>query len=148
VETRCPATPEEVAALLAEAHSAGRPLFVRGSGTKIGWSRPSGSDHVELLTTGLNRLVAHRHGDLTATVEAGAILDDVNRELARRGQWIPLDPNWSDRATVGGIVSANDSGPRRHRFGGPRDLIIGKATLSVWPLSLFGLAPNKEPSFR
>jgi glycolate oxidase FAD binding subunit len=45
--------------------------------------------------------------------------------LAARGQWIPLDPPWSDRATVGGIVATNDAGPRRHRFGAPRDLIIG-----------------------
>ena len=67
---------------------------------------------VDLSTTALNRVVAHRHGDLTATVESGAVLDDVNRELARHGQWIPLDPNWPDRATIGGIVSTNDSGPR------------------------------------
>jgi FAD/FMN-containing dehydrogenase len=80
---------------------------------------------VVLSTLSLNRVVAHRHGDLTATVEAGARLDDVNRELARHGQWLPLDPPWSDRATIGGIVATNDAGPRRHRYGTPRDLIIG-----------------------
>ena len=129
---RIPQSPDEVAAILAEASAARRPVFIRGNGTKAGWSQPertamlsSEDDGTELVTTGLNRLVAHRHGDLTATVEAGAVLADVNRELASRGQWIPLDPNWPDRATIGGIVSANDSGPRRHRFGGPRDLIIG-----------------------
>jgi glycolate oxidase FAD binding subunit len=120
-----PATAEEVAAVLAEANAARRPVVVRGHGTKAGWSRPSAIDQVDLSTTGLDRIIAHRHGDLTATVEAGAVLDDVNRELARHGQWIPLDPNWPDRATIGGIVSTNDSGPRRHRYGGPRDLIIG-----------------------
>jgi len=78
-----------------------------------------------LSTLLLNRVVAHRHGDLTATVEAGARLDAVNRELARHGQWLPLDPPWSDRATIGGIVATNDAGPRRHRYGTPRDLIIG-----------------------
>src|SRR5581483_280423 len=56
---------------------------------------------------------------------AGAALDDVNRRLAAHNQWLPLDPPWSARATIGGIVSTNDSGPRRHRYGAPRDLIIG-----------------------
>src|SRR5207342_3086849 len=40
-------------------------------------------------------------------------------------QWIPLDPPSADRATIGGVVATNDSGPRRHRYGSPRDLIIG-----------------------
>jgi len=78
-----------------------------------------------LSTAKLNAVVAHRHGDLTATVQAGATLDAVNRTLAAHGQWLPLDPPWSDRATIGGIVATNDSGPRRHRYGTPRDLIIG-----------------------
>src|SRR5262249_22048291 len=45
--------------------------------------------------------------------------------LGQHRQWIPLDPPWPERATIGGIVATNDSGPRRHRFGAPRDLIIG-----------------------
>ncbi len=45
--------------------------------------------------------------------------------LAQAGQWIPLDPPHAARATVGGIVASNDSGPRRFGFGAPRDSIIG-----------------------
>ena len=80
-----------------------------------------------LSTARLNRVVEHRHGDLTATVEAGATLASVNRELARHRQWLPWDPPWSDRATIGGIVATNDTGPRRHGYGAPRDGIIGVA---------------------
>jgi glycolate oxidase FAD binding subunit len=69
--------------------------------------------------------VAHRHGDLTATIESGATLGDVNSALGSHRQWIPLDPYSGDRATIGGVVATNDSGPRRHRYGSPRDLIIG-----------------------
>jgi glycolate oxidase FAD binding subunit len=75
-------------------------------------------------TSRLTRLVAHRFGDLTATIESGARLTDVNRQLAMRGQWLPLDSAFAD-ATIGGIVASNDSGPLRHRFGTPRDLLIG-----------------------
>ncbi len=74
-----------------------------------------------LLTGGLQ----HYAGDLVATVPAGMTLQAVNETLAAERQWIPLDPPFSASATIGGIVSANDSGPRRHHFGSPRDLVIG-----------------------
>ena len=77
------------------------------------------------MTGNLNSLVKHRYGDLTVTVEAGATLFSINEALADHNQWLPLDPPWSDRATIGGIVATNDSGPSRHRHGAPRDLIIG-----------------------
>src|SRR5262249_56540911 len=41
------------------------------------------------------------------------------------GKGWPLAPPRAARATIGGIIATNDSGPRRHRFGTPRDLIIG-----------------------
>ncbi len=78
-----------------------------------------------LSTLGLNAPADHVAGDLVATVSAGASLDAVNDVLRRERQWLPLDPACSNRATIGGIISTNDSGPRRHRFGTPRDLIIG-----------------------
>ena len=49
----------------------------------------------------------------------------MNRALGQRGQWLPLDPPFADRATIGGLLASNDSGPLRHRFGTPRDLVIG-----------------------
>jgi glycolate oxidase FAD binding subunit len=100
-------------------------VLVRGSGTKLGWGAPPRQIDILMSTARLNAVVAHRHGDLTATIQAGAKLGDVNRALAQHRQWIPLDPPASDRATIGGIVATNDSGPRRHRYGAPRDLIIG-----------------------
>jgi glycolate dehydrogenase FAD-binding subunit len=119
-----PATPDAAAASLAECAARRQRVAIRGGGTKAGWTSALSAD-VTISTRAMNRIVAHRHGDLTATIEAGAVLDDVNRELARHGQWIPLDPAWTDRATIGGIVASNDSGPRRHRYGAPRDVIIG-----------------------
>jgi glycolate oxidase FAD binding subunit len=62
---------------------------------------------------------------MTATIEAGAVLGDVNRSLAIHGQILPLDPPFADRATIGGVLATNDSGPLRHRYGTPRDLVIG-----------------------
>jgi glycolate oxidase FAD binding subunit len=49
----------------------------------------------------------------------------VNQALAVHGQTLPLDPPFADRATIGGLLATNDSGPLRHRYGTPRDLVIG-----------------------
>ncbi len=120
-----PATPEAAAAVLGWASEHGRSVVVRGGGTKLGWGAPSSAIDVLLSTRGLDAVEAHRHGDLTATVQAGAVLADVNAALAAHRQWLPLDPPHAERATIGGIVASNDSGPRRQRHGAPRDLIIG-----------------------
>ena len=120
-----PATPDALAKTLAWATETERTVVVRGGGTKLGWGPPPGPVDLLLSTTAMSAVVAHRYGDLIATVQAGATLAETNAVLSRHRQWLPLDPPWSDRATIGGIVAANDSGPRRQRHGAPRDLIIG-----------------------
>ena len=120
-----PATPDALAQTLAWVTETGRTVVVRGGGTKLSWGPPPRSIDLLLSTTAMNGVVEHRHGDLTVTVRAGTTLAETNAVLSRHRQWLPLDPPWSERATIGGIVASNDSGPRRQRHGAPRDLIIG-----------------------
>jgi glycolate oxidase FAD binding subunit len=120
--------PEDAASLAAKlkwANAEGLAIAVRGAGTKQDWGAPASRADVVLSTLRLNTPVDHVAGDLVATVPAGATLDAVNDILRREKQWLPLDPGVSHRATIGGIIATNDSGPRRHRYGTPRDLIIG-----------------------
>jgi len=120
-----PSTPGEVAAAMKRASDEGRSMVIRGAGTKMDWGRPAARIDVVLDMRRLNRVLTHAHGDLTATVEAGATLRDVNDTLSRLGQGLPIDPAFADEATIGGILATNDSGPLRHRYGAPRDLILG-----------------------
>ena len=119
-----PASAEEIAAVLAAAAKERTAVVIRGGGTKIGWGRKPGSVDLVLSTKRLDAVVAHEHADLTATVQAGARLDEVNRILARHGQWLPIESAF-DESTIGGAIATNDSGPLRHRYGTPRDLLIG-----------------------
>jgi glycolate oxidase FAD binding subunit len=80
----------------------------------------------DLTTEGLARILEHEAGDLTCTVEAGVRLSELNAELARHGQRLSLDPPGDP--TIGALLALNASGPLRHRFGAPRDLVLG-ATL-------------------
>lgn len=120
-----PATPDAVAATLGWASEHQLSLVIRGAGTKTAWGRPPKKIDALLSMRRLNHVLWHRQGDLTVTVEAGAPLHALNQTLSTHGQWLPLDPPFDDRATIGGLLATNDSGPRRHRFGTPRDLVIG-----------------------
>ena len=119
-----PASADDVAAVLAAASKERTAVVIRGGGTKIGWGRTPSSVDLVLSTKRLNAVVAHEHADLTATVQSGARLDEVNGILARHGQWLPIESAF-DEATIGGAIATNDSGPLRHRYGTPRDLLIG-----------------------
>jgi glycolate oxidase FAD binding subunit len=119
-----PADANELAAALLAASRDRKITVVRGGGTKLGWGRTPQPIDLLVSTARLNTQLVHRHGDLTATAQAGVTLAALNRELARHGQWLPVDSAF-DAATIGGIVATNDSGPHRHRHGTPRDLLIG-----------------------
>jgi glycolate oxidase FAD binding subunit len=120
-----PASGEEAAEAMARAAAEGLALAFVGGGTDLGLgARPERLDAV-IRTGGLSRLVAHAPGDQVVTVEAGMTLAALQAALAPQGQWLALDAPFPERATVGGIVAGNAFGPRRARFGGPRDLVLG-----------------------
>jgi glycolate oxidase FAD binding subunit len=127
-----PPTFEQAATTLAAASSAGRTVRIRGAGTKLGWGWPIEPVDMELCTTGLNRIVEHNVGDLTAILEAGVPLAMAQRRFETAGQMLALDPplGAASGATVGGVAATGDSGPMRHRYGAPRDLIVG-ATVAL-----------------
>lgn len=118
-----PETAEDVAALLAWASRERLSVVFRGGGTRLIWGRQPAAIDLLVNMRRLNRVLAHADADLTATVEAGATIQEFNAVLARHRQWLPIDA--TDEATVGGAIATNDSGPLRHRYGTPRDLLIG-----------------------
>jgi len=120
-----PGSPDEVARVLKTASAAGLQVLPRGGATKMEWGNPPRGGDLILSTLRLNRVVEHAWGDMTATVEAGCTLRRLQQTLAEHGQRLALDPLWPDKATIGGILATNDSGPLRIRFGSLRDLIIG-----------------------
>jgi glycolate oxidase FAD binding subunit len=77
----------------------------------------------DLDAGGMQRILEHEAGDLTCTVEAGIRVAALNRALAKHGQRLSLDPPGDP--TIGACLAASRSGPLRHRFGAPRDLVLG-----------------------
>jgi glycolate oxidase FAD binding subunit len=120
-----PGTPGELAGVLKTATAAGLRVIPRGGATKMEWGNPPRSGDLIISTRRLTRVVEHAWADMTATVEAGCPVQQLQQTLAEHGQRLALDPLWPERATIGGILATNDSGPLRIRYGSLRDLIIG-----------------------
>jgi glycolate oxidase FAD binding subunit len=70
-------------------------------------------------------VIEYEPRDLTISVDAGLSWRELSGILAENRQMVPLDPPYGDNATVGGVIAANTSGPRRRLYGTARDLVIG-----------------------
>lgn len=126
VRSESPGDLEAAAEVLRECAASGDVIRFVGGGTKLGWGSPTRDPSVELSTSGLRQIVAHNAGDLTAVVEGGVTLTDLQAALAEKGQMLAVDPpDETGNSTIGGIVATGDSGPLRHRYGGIRDLVVG-----------------------
>jgi glycolate oxidase FAD binding subunit len=120
-----PATAEELARELAAAQTAGKTIRLSGHGTKNLMGGPLVESDVHVSTAQLNRVLQYEPGDLTISVQAGITYRELSAILAEKRQMIPLDPPFSENATMGGVVAANSSGPRRRLYGTARDMVIG-----------------------
>lgn len=120
-----PASIEEAAAIMKYASEQHLTVLPIGGGTDLELGQPPDQYDLALSTTRLNALLEHEAADLTCSVQAGITLADLQQQLKTKGQFLALDPPNPEHATIGGILAANASGPKRLRFGSARDLVIG-----------------------
>ena len=120
-----PTDRESIARLMQWAAARQVAVLPRGGGVLVDLgNRPARVD-VALDLSRYNRVLDYQPADLTVTVEPGVTLQTLSRELARGGKFVPLESPLSHRATIGGILAANASGPLRHSYGLARDWLIG-----------------------
>jgi glycolate oxidase FAD binding subunit len=120
-----PGNEREVAGVLAYANEVGLAVIPCGGRTKLEWGNPPKRADILLSMKRLDRIIEHAWADLTVAVEAGCTMQELQAALAKQGQRLALDCLWPGRATVGGVLSTNDSGVLRLRYGALRDLVIG-----------------------
>ncbi|MGG1559424.1 FAD-binding oxidoreductase [Geobacillus thermoleovorans] len=120
-----PRTEEEIAAVLRYADRHGKKVVIAGRGTKRGFGGQREQADILLSLEHYAGIVEHAAADMTVTVKAGTVFGDLQRALAPHRQKVALDPFWPEEATIGGVIAANDSGPKRLGYGAARDSVIG-----------------------
>ncbi|HMN57322.1 MAG TPA: glycolate oxidase subunit GlcE [Ottowia sp.] len=107
----------------------GRPLRIRGGGTKDFYGQIL---HGELLDTRpLAGILAYEPSELVVTVGAGTRLAELHAALAAQQQALPFEPpQFGSAGTVGGMVAAGLAGPARASVGGVREHVLGVQILS------------------
>jgi len=131
-----PTTPEEVRDLVAEAGAHARHIEVVGGGTKRGLGEMDPVDLV-ISTQRLDRIVDYAPEELVLTCQPGVRMIDIEKLVAARGQMLAFEPpRWTrligapGEPTLGGVLAANLSGPRRIRAGAARDHFLGFEAVS------------------
>ena len=120
-----PASGEELADVLRDAAERKQIIELGGHFTKRDMGGKIAPPDVVPSTRELKRVLAYEPNDLTISVEAGLPYSELRSTLNSHGQFLPLDPPFDGNATIGGVVAANNSGPRRRRYGTARDMVIG-----------------------
>lgn len=124
-----PETLDAAATLMSEAAERRDAVAFLGGGTELGLGYPPARVDVLVKTGRLTRVVEYAPADLVVEVEAGLTLANLQKALAPHQQRLALDAPHPEIATVGGLIATNAFGPRRTRFGGIRDLIVGVSLL-------------------
>src|SRR6266581_6416874 len=136
-DTLKPRTAKDVEDAVQWALSRGAALELIGRGTKRAIGRPAQSDHT-LDLSGVSGVILYEPEELVLSAQAGTPLDEIEALLAARGQHLAFEPidygpllaGALSRGTIGGVLAANLSGPRRIAAGAARDHFLGFEAVS------------------
>jgi glycolate dehydrogenase FAD-binding subunit len=124
------AVPEGWRERLADATHTRRPLRLRGSGSKDFYGESLAGETFDL--GGWRGIVDYEPSELVITARCGTPLSEVEATLAARNQFLAFEPpRFGADPTIGGVIAAGLSGPRRVYTGAARDFVLGTRLLTA-----------------
>ncbi|TKD71349.1 FAD-binding oxidoreductase [Pseudalkalibacillus hwajinpoensis] len=120
-----PESEDEVVDIVTKANESGKKLSIVSGGTKLGYGGLKSNYDLTLSLKKFSGIVEHTVGDMTVTVKPGTTILELQTFLSRYNQMVSLDPSCPSTATIGGTIAANESGPKRLKYGSARDHVIG-----------------------
>jgi glycolate oxidase FAD binding subunit len=125
-----PASVAELGDLIRQASADGTALYPLGGQTHIALGNSPVKPGSAIDMGGLAQIVDFPARDMTVTVQAGITMKDLREIIVRENLDLPIDVAQSHRATLGGVIAANASGPRRYGYGTMRDYVIGISAIN------------------
>lgn len=115
----------------------GKTLEIAGQGSKRGLGRPSQSD-ITLDVSSLSGVTLYEPEELILSAKAGTPIAEIEKLVAEKGQELAFEPldygpvlgHPAGGGTIGGVLAANLSGPRRIKAGAARDHFLGVTAVS------------------
>jgi glycolate oxidase FAD binding subunit len=126
-------TPQSVAELsdtVRRAAAAGQAIYPLGGRTMLDLGLPPSKPGIAVDLTRLDQVIDYPARDMTITVQAGITIARLQSILAGEKQQLPVDVPLPERATLGGALATNVSGPRRYGYGTLRDYVIGISVIN------------------
>lgn len=120
-----PASVAELGDAVRRAAADGHAVYPVAGGTMLDLGSPPARPGIAVDLCGLDEVIDFPARDMTVTVRAGLKVARLNDLVGRENLRLPIDVPLPDRATLGGAVAANASGPRRLGYGTLRDYVIG-----------------------
>ena len=125
-----PGSVAELGDIVRRAAKLGEAIYPIGGGTQLGFGSPPKRPGSAVDLRGLDAVIDYPARDMTVTVQAGMTIARLQEILAAENQRLPVDVPLPERATLGGAIATNTSGPRRYGAGTFRDYVIGVGVIN------------------
>ena len=135
-----PKTTDDVRRIVAVCARHGVPIVPRGAGTGLSGGANAVDGAVIVDLSRMNRIVEVDADNMTATVQAGVVNDDLKKAVAEHGLWYPPDPASAPWSTIGGNVATNAGGLCCLKYGVTRDYVLGLEAVVGGPAGDYGTA--------
>lgn len=115
---------EQVQNVVRIANKYSGPIICRGAGTNVVGACSTEHGGVVLNFSKMNKILEINHENMTARVEAGVVLGDLQKEVEKLGLFYPPDPSNLAVSTIGGSIAQSSGGAKSFKYGTTKDYVI------------------------
>lgn len=115
---------EQIQSVVKLANKYKMPVVCRGAGTNVVGACRCEHGGILLNFSKMNKILKINPESMTATVEAGVILGDLQKEVDKLGLYYPPDPSNLAVSTIGGSVAQNSGGAKSFKYGTTKDYVL------------------------
>lgn len=120
-----PETIEEVQNILKFANENKIPVVARGAGTNLVGACIPEKGGIILNFTKMNKILEINKTNMTATVQPGVVIGELQKQVETEGLFFPPDPSNMRVSTIGGAIAQSAGGPKTFKYGTTKDYVLG-----------------------